>query len=277
MTYYVGSNGDYSTLTECLIALKDDGRKKIIYIYPGEYNIYEEIGGSTFGLSIDDTVSNWKDVSVIVPPNTSIIGLGKVVLNFYPSTSEISTKGSQLLSCLNVIYENCTIENISIVCGNCRYGIHDETGGDAPNGQHIYKNVSIIKASTRMGMSQAFGCGFSSGEVLQFNNCYFYAPRLPFSCHNNGSSIIDNAMIKADNFIFDSDSNTDASIRFGNVNGHQVEVEVGFYSCYIKNQIDIKNETSTERPNAFNVTLLNSGNPTINILSTTNIYEPKVF
>lgn len=274
--YFIGTGGDYNTLTECLKALKDDVNKKIIYIYPGEYNIYEEIGGSAFGLSIDDTISNWRDVSVIVPENTSIIGLGKVTFKFFPSTTEISTNGARLLSCLNIIHKNFKLENVEIICGNCRYAVHDETGGDAPYGQHIYKNVTMNKQSTSMGMSQAFGCGFSPGEVLEFENCYFYASRLPFSCHNNGKLDVDNAIIKVNNCIFDS-GNTDNTIKFGNVNGNQVEVKVNFNSCYIKNGIDIKNESATERPNAFNLMLLHSGNPNINIMNATNIYQPKIF
>lgn len=274
--YFIGTGGDYNTLTECLKALKDDVNKKIIYMYPGEYNIYEEIGGSTFGLSIADTTTSWRDVSVIVPENTSIIGLGKVTLKFFPSTTEISSKGAQLLSCLNVVHKNFKLENVEIICGNCRYAVHDETGGDAPHGKHIYKNVTMNKQSTSLGMSQAFGCGFSAGEVLEFDNCYFYASRLPFTCHNNGTLDVDNAIIKINNCIFDS-ANTDNTIRFGNTDSNQVEVKVNFNSCYIKNGIDIKNESSTERPNAFNLILLNSGNPTITISTATNIYEPKIF
>ena len=274
--FFVGNGGDYNTLTECLEALKDDVDKKIIYMYPGEYNIYEEIGGSTFGLSIDDTTSSWRDVSVIVPENTSIIGLGKVTLKFFPSSAEISSKGAQLLSCLNVVHKNFRLENVEIICGSCRYGVHDETSGTAHYGKHIYKNVTIEKRSTSLGMSQAFGCGFSRGEILEFDNCYFYASRLPFTCHNNGTVDVDNAIIKANNCIFDS-NNTDNTIRFGNVNGKQVEVKVNFNSCFIKNGIDIKNESTTERPNAFNLMLLRSGNPTITISTATNIYEPKIF
>lgn len=277
-SYYVGESGNFATLTECLNSLKDNDEPKTIYIQSGSYNIFEEIGGSTFALKIDDTVSSWRDVSVVVPPNTKIIGLGNVILNFYPSKSEISTQGANLLSCLNIIYKNCTVENITIICGNCRYGIHDETGGDYPNSIHKYKNVRIFKESYGLGYSQAFGCGFSKGSIIEFNSCYFEGKYLPFSCHNNnGDSNIDNTIITAKNSIFNVTNATDSSIRFGNVNSHQVEVLCNFENCFIRNGIDLKNETSTERPNAYNLTLLKCGNIQVNSSTTTNIYEPKIF
>ena len=275
--FTVGTDKDYATLTECLRDIKDNHKEKIIYIDGGNYDIFEEIGGSVFALSIDDTITSWRDVSIIIPDNTKIIGLGDVILDFSPSVDEISAKGSQYLSCLNVIYKNFYLENVTITCDNCRYGIHDETGGTYVGGIHRYKNVKVYKKSTSMGMSQAFGCGFSPKQTLDFDCCYFEAPSIPFSCHNNGSFDVDNAIIKAVNTIFTSNSNNTKSVRFGNVNGKQVKVCVNFSNCYIKNGVQVKNESVTERPNAYEVTLLNCNDIQVQILNSTNIYTAKVF
>ena len=275
--YYVGENRKYKTLTSCLNELKDNHNNKVIYIDGGNYDVFEEIGGSKFALTIDDKISSWKDVSIIIPDNTKIIGLGNVVLDFSPNLDEISVKGSQYLSCLNVIYKNFYLENVTITCENCRYGIHDETGGTYGGGVHSYKNVKVYKKSTKMGMSQAFGCGFSPKETLDFDCCYFEAPSIPFSCHNNGSFDVDNAIIKAINTIFSSNSNNTKSVRLGNVNGKQVKICVNFSNCYIKNGIQVKNESTSERPNAYEVTLLNCNDVPVEVLNSTNIYTAKVF
>ena len=276
--FTVGDGKDYATLTECLRDIKDNHEEKIIYIDGGEYNVFEEIGGKAFVDTIDTSSMTWRDVSDIVPNNTSIIGLGEVVLNFSPTTEEITQSVATYLSCMNVIYENFHMENITIICGNCRYAIHDETGGTYQGGKHTYKNVKLYKEATSVGYQQVFGCGFSPRQTLDFEQCVFNSRRYPFSCHNNGSFNVDNAVINARNCIFNTKNTDTQTIMFGNVNGKQVKVSVNLSNCYIKEKVYIKNESTTERPNAFDVTLLNcSGSSNVEVTCATNIYEPKIF
>ena len=276
--FTVGTDKDYATLTECLRAIKDNHEEKIIYIDGGEYNVFEEIGGKTFVDTIDTSSVTWRDVSDIVPNNTSIIGLGEVILKFYPTTEEITQPVATYLSCINVIYENFHMENITIICGNCRYAIHDETGGTYQGGKHTYKNVKLYKEATSVGYQQVFGCGFSPRQTLDFEQCVFNSRRYPFSCHNNGKFDIDNAVINARNCIFNTKNTDTQTIMFGNVNGKQVKVSVNLSNCYIKEKVYIKNESTTERPNAFDITLLNcTGLSNVEVTCATNIYEPKIF
>ena len=276
--FTVGDGKDYATLTECIRDIKDNHEEKIIYIDGGEYNVFEEIGGKAFVDTIDTSSMTWRDVSDIVPNNTSIIGLGEVVLNFSPTTEEITQPVANYLSCINVIYENFHMENITIICGNCRYAIHDETGGTYQGGKHTYKNVKLYKEATSVGHQQVFGCGFSPMQTLDFEQCVFNSRRYPFSCHNNGAFNIDNAVINARNCIFNTKNTDTQTIMFGNVNGKQVKVSVNLSNCYIKEKVYIKNESTTERPNAFDITLLNcTGLSNVEVTCATNIYEPKIF
>ena len=276
--FTVGDGKDYATLTECIRDIKDNHEEKIIYIDGGEYNVFEEMGGKAFVDTIDTSSMTWRDVSDIVPNNTSIIGLGEVVLNFSPTTEEITQPVANYLSCINVIYENFHMENITIICGNCRYAIHDETGGTCQGGKHTYKNVKLYKEATTVGYQQVFGCGFSPRQTLDFEQCVFNSRRYPFSCHNNGSYDIDNAIINARNCIFNTKNTDTQTIMFGNVNGKQVKVSVNLSNCYIKEKVYIKNESTTERPNAFDITLLNcTGLSNVEVTCATNIYEPKIF
>ena len=276
--FTVGTGKDYATLTECLRDIKDNHKEKIIYIDGGEYNIFEEIGGKTFVDTIDTSSVTWRDVSDIVPNNTSIIGLGEVILKFYPTIEEITQPVAAYLSCINVIYENFHMENITIICGNCRYAIHDETGGTYQGGKHTYKNVKLYKEATSVGYQQVFGCGISPRETLDFEQCIFNSRRYPFTCHNSGSCDIDNAIINARNCIFNTKNTDTQSIMFGNSNGKQVKVSVNLSNCYIKEKVYIKNESTNEKPNAFDVTLLNcSGSSNVEVACATNIYEPKIF
>ena len=207
-TVDLNGNGDYTSFTDCLVDLKDNDKEKIIYIKAGVYDVFEEIGGATFAAQVeqerqeDPDNYSWFDCSTVVPPNTKIIGIGEVVLEFKPTSSEITTQVMALLSPVNVIYD-IYMENITIDCDNCRYGIHDDTGhiSGLIETRHIYKNVKIIKARTDGGMSQAFGCGMQRSQYMEFDCCDFESPDLPFSFHNKGtnSGVIDNTIILIQN------------------------------------------------------------------------------
>ena len=94
-TVDLNGNGDYTSFTDCLVDLKDNDKEKIIYIKAGVYDVFEEIGGATFAAQVeqerqeDPDNYSWFDCSTVVPPNTKIIGIGEVVLEFKPTSSEI--------------------------------------------------------------------------------------------------------------------------------------------------------------------------------------------
>ena len=176
MEYRVGVNGDWQTFTDMLIALENDETQKTVYIDPGEYDIFTEMGGAAYIATITDpTVLNWRDVCHVVPPNTTIIGIGKVVLKWTPDASDIGSQDmAYLFSPLNVS-GNCHIENIEVRVKNGRYAIHDETSGQAQyNGaKHVFKRVKAIFEPSTYGVTYAYGAGHNKNMELVFEDCYF--------------------------------------------------------------------------------------------------------
>lgn len=278
-TVDINGNGDYTSWTACIRALKDDDSRKTIYVHAGTYDIFSEIGGQTYAESISGQGYVWDQVSDVIPPNTRVIGLGEVVFEFKPTTSQMPSDVASLLSPINVIYD-AYVENITIDCDNCRYGIHDETGHDETviETRHIYRNVKIRHSYTDRGMKPAFGCGFNRGQYFEFDSCDFQSADRAWSFHNKGTAegIPDGTIIVIKNCIAVVDSGQKA-LRFGNVNSRQVRVNVRVFNTYIGGQIRIQDESSTARPNAFALTICGCGDPAIQIDSATNIYEPVVY
>ena len=278
-TVDINGTGQYTSFTECLRQLSDNTNPKIIYVKAGTYDIFDELGGSEYANSISGQGYDWFDVSVVVPKNTKIIGIGEVILEFKPTASQIPSDVMSLLSPVNVIYD-IYMENITIDCDNCRYGIHDDTGHieGITGTTHIYKNITIKKLRTNGGINAAFGCGMQKNQYMEFDCCNFTSPNRPFSFHNQGTTgtHIDNTIIVIKDCLSIPASGENA-LRFGNVNGHQVKIDVRVFNSYLNGKIWIGNESETERPNAYNVMLMKSGNPQIEIESATNIYTPQIY
>lgn len=279
--YYVNpdGSGDYTKLMDAFVDLADDTSNKIIYVASGVYDIYDEIGGDDFVNSIPSSGASYWDYITIVPKNTKVVGIGGVVLEYLPES--VPEVAATFISPINISDGDVDIENIKIICKNCRYGIHDQTREDHPNGyNHTYKNVSVLKdsASGITGMAQAFGGGLTQGATLVFENCTFQSYRYAFSFHNahNGfaSIVIKNCAFK--NLIASRGSYS--CVRFGNTSGVQTHINVNISGSYLNDGISIGNETSAERPNAYDLTMVNCiGDAGVAITSATNIYPPQIF
>ena len=127
--YYVGSGGDFATITEMLTALESNNNNKVVYIMGGEYDIFEEMGGASYMAELENIAStlNWRDVCKVVPPNTKLVGVGNVVLKWIATAEQMKNSDvAWLFSPLN-LSGNCTVENITVIGQNCRYAVHDET------------------------------------------------------------------------------------------------------------------------------------------------------
>lgn len=216
-TYTVGSDGDFESFTEMLVGLSSDDRKKTVYIMPGVYDIFEEMGGAEWMATVD-TSKNWRALSNVVPPNTKIIGIGDVVLSWNPTDAEIiNGDHAFLFSPLN-LSGSCEIENISIECSNCRYGIHDEASGLAQfNGiTRKLKNVRIIYTPSTYGAKYAYGAGHNKNSKYEFDNCLFSAGYgTSWSTHDWPATAIEKSTFEFNNCVFvNNANNTLASIRF---------------------------------------------------------------
>lgn len=276
--YYVGTGKEYTSFTECIKSLPDDGLDKIVYVDGGVYDIFEEIGGTEYAKSIPESSEDlWRQYNTIIPSNTKIIGIGEVIFNFTPTSDQMTPTSARYLSPLNVS-GNIEIENITINADNCRYCIHDETSGiaDFTGSVHKYKNVHLNKKRTSMGIDCAFGCGFNASEVFEFDSCVFESNDRAISFHNRGADI-DGTIITIKNSAFITNKNgTQRSLRFGNVNPKQVHIPVNIFNTYINGLIKIQNET-TEKPNAFDISLFKCGEKEVVVECATNIYIPKIY
>lgn len=182
-------SGDFVRLKDATDSIKDASKDNPyeIHIYGGNYNIYSELGGQTFYNSIKDTSNNRQGIQI--KDYVSLIGHGDVKLEFHPLDSEANIYNTSCCSPLEV-YGNSTIENITIEASNCRYCIHDETGGLMYGGAtHKYKNVYLHHGGNKEGTwssTCAIATGMSSMNKYYYENCVFISGNFyGWSLHNN--------------------------------------------------------------------------------------------
>lgn len=255
--YHVGVGQEYTNFTNLIKKLDGDATKKIIYIHPGIYDIFAEYGGSSFAKTIADT--DWRKWSAVVPPNTRVIGLGRVVFNFLPSSDECTKNSISVLSPINTS-GSCIIENITINCKNCRYGIHDETSGlsEFYFAEKMFKNVRVYRTANDAGLSSPYGhayaSGFDVGVNVSFENCIFESPSLAWSVHDRVvKDIINNGGIfNLKHSIFKGDSY--AGLQFLNNNTDPSETIVNIIDCDVNKLRVEKVSKSSAQKNGYNIT-----------------------
>lgn len=278
--YTVGTGKNFTTLTQAIRTLKNDSAKKTLLIDSGEYDMYEEMGGQTYFTSLDDSKS-WQELNDIVPPNTKIIcPNGMAIFKFQPSSTQITNALAGLISPFNFIYD-AHMENVMVIADNCRYAIHDESGKyeSGIGKKHYYKNVILEKKITNFGNTCGFGCGFIGNNNFEFDSCIFKCVDRPLSMHNSSDlGVNDNTNILIKNSCFITYGNTsNRAINLRNTNPHQAHITVSVINSVLDAPLVIQNETETERPNAFDVTVIAGAVPSISLKNTTNIYTPKKY
>lgn len=270
---------EYNNLTALLRSLAEDDSNKIIYLHGGVYDIFEEYGGESFINTLDGT-EGWRNVSVFVPNNTKIIGLGNVVLKFEPTAEQIKSDTlARYFSCLNVT-GNFYLENVTIKGKNCRYCVHDEISDGISTGTtHVYKNVRMYREQGTYGDPQAFGCGFSDNMEYEFENCEFISWSIPFSMHNTDTTTQKNrSVINIKNSYFQSTISS-VSISFRNSSTIQVEHIVNIYDSFVGGQwanLELTAMGNTQNVNCFNVTMIGCNSIRTQVVVTPeNIYPIK--
>ncbi len=257
-TYYVGPGRDFTTFTQMLTELQNNVNEKTVYIMPGVYDIFAEKGGAEYIQSVD-TSANWRDVCELVPANTKIIGIGKVILKWTPSDTEIiDNDHAFLFSPLNVS-GSCEIENINIECKNCRYGIHDETSGRAiyDGAKHIYKNVHVKCLESTYGAAYAYGAGHNKNMVLEFINCVFESHYgVPWSSHDWPASENEKSTFTFQNCVFkNSLGNIPGGVRFSS-SDTAGRLDTVLMSCCELEKIVFGSESTEQIKQGYQVTLI---------------------
>jgi len=272
-TIKLDGTGDYTNLVTALAALANDESNKEIYLEGGTHDILSQMGGQTYIDSIPSDVqpSAWPTYSNFVPNNTKIIGIGNATLDFQVPDGTSSAKMAVL--CPLAFKKNVTVENITITAKNCRYCIHDETGGDFTSYTKVFRNVKLYK--TGGGYSQAYGAGFSKNCNILFDGCLFSSNDTPvWSTHDNVSgSDFTNITIKDCIFITSQDTHT--ALRFATLNDLNGKKSVMIENCYLGSG-KIHLDDSSTYTNKYALTIMGSGTPTISVDSGNNPYPPVI-
>ncbi|MBR2679942.1 MAG: hypothetical protein IKE23_04180 [Exiguobacterium sp.] len=278
--------GNYTSLTQCLLDLKDDESEKIIYINGGEYDIHQEYVDANIPVYEGDNPSlDYWDYNVWNPKSTHIIGRGTVKIMWMPNASDITVNQSKTVSPVNVA-GSMTLENVEIHCKNGRYCIHDDPLGKTEyiNATKKYINVKCYKYAndTGYGFNPVIGFGIDTQMNYEFENCYFknYGNERAFYMHNRANSVsrvYGGGNIRVNNCILDCGT-ASMCVKFGNVTSG-FRIQVGFYNCHIGGAIHLINEGSATPvlSNTFDLTLLKCGNPTVVVADTNNPYPPTIY
>ena len=281
--YHVGSTREYTGLVALLKDIQTDATPKVIYIDEGEYDIFQEYKDNNIPSPPSGVQSaDYFDYNVFLPQNTRLVGIGNVVLKWNPSTSEITADESKTWSPLNLWYGNNTVENITILCKNGRYGIHDDSHNAHTGFTNKYKNVRVIytQSDTGYGFNSTIGFGFEDKCVYEFDDCLFEfvgsGNHGVFYGHDGrygGASIIVRNCV-----LLGGSDNNNRTIRLQSLRADDSNrILTMFSGCHVQGGIHLTQYDSSAGQ-FFDVTLLHSGNPTQTIdIGNDNPYPIKVY
>lgn len=126
--YEIGPDKKLNNFSQLLRALKDDARSKRIDLYEGTYDILEEMGGQEFldGLTGKE---KWYEILPVVPPNTEIVGHGRVEITMkLPETA--SESALDKLSPVTLM-GSAKLKNLTIRCDTGYACVRAEVAGIA--------------------------------------------------------------------------------------------------------------------------------------------------
>lgn len=293
-------SADYSSVTACFFALKDDKTPKIIEIWEGDYDLYTEYkalwdAGLLPKYTGTSPSTQFWDYCVFVPTNTHVIGKGLVRLKWMPDPTEVEITPNQAkcISPLNIA-GSCIIENVEAHCKNGRYCIHNDTLGKNTYYGAVQKfiNVRCYKYSNDTdpisgddyGMSQTTGFGIDRSQHHVYRDCYFenQTNGRAFYGHSRTATVTseaENPDITLDNCVIIANENAPMAVKFGNSGSSgYLNIRTMFNNCYISGKVSsILESGSGNCVNGFNVSFLNCGTVTMEITDPSNPYEPKAF
>lgn len=246
-TYTVKKKGgEYDTIVAAVKAAGEGtkDKPKTIYIYSGEYDILQELGGDSF-LNTVKTVNSERQ-GIEVPDYVNIVGIGDVRLKMDVPDDKTTRETSTRISVLNVWRHN-TIKNIKITVRNTRYAVHDETNNQYANNDMKYIDCYFEHLGNKSGVwnsTQAYAAGMGSGGNYLFDNCTFKSNILPFSMHDNFN--VESNRVKITKCTFITGSGEDA-IRFGSYGTGAKKSIVTIENCNIDKSVKSFEEQSGSR------------------------------
>lgn len=300
--YYVGggripSEYEDSSFVDLLMrdGFKENTEPKVIYIEQGTYDIYGDYlkYASLKAAKDRSRTDGFADYNVVIPANTRVVGIGDVVFNFFLDPTDSTTfttpteayNASRLWSCLNLVYGGTTVENITLHCKNCRYGIHDESDNVYNSFTNRYKRVNIIMedANTvridgedkRLGFGPAIGFGFEDAATYIFEGCHFtdyYGGGYVSAFYGHDGSAVGGTKVIATDCIFETfDGNGNpvtanrACARLQSLRDWDDSTSracvAHFSNCYMSGGIRLQSRDGENHGGMWDAVLLNCGNP----------------
>lgn len=294
--------GDFTSVTECFLSLKDDPNPKIIEIWEGDYDIYQEYVDANIPVYTgNDPSMEFSDYCVYVPENAHVIGKGLVRLKWMPDPSidNITPNQCKCVSPINV-RKSMTLENIELHCKNGRYCIHNDTLGYAAYAGAVWKFINVkcykyindTNNGVSYGFSSALGFGMGRSMFHYYENCEFHNENTnsygwAFYGHTNsvyrigseqntipesqsGEIVLNNCVL---------DTAEDVCIKLGNSSTIRRKIKTKFNNCYISGSIRVVDEDGGggTKPNNFDLTLCDCNDVDIFIAESLNPYQPKFY
>lgn len=287
---------DYTSLTQCLLDLKNDEREKIIHIYGGDYDIFQEyIDAGVTPPPEDDPTYNPNNgffpYNVWVPKNTHIIGHGLVRLIYMPTAEQTTYNKARTVSALNVA-ATATIENIEIHCKNGRYCIHNDSlsypqfQGATQKFINVkcYKYAHDTSGGENLGTIHTIGFGIGAYQFHEYISCEFNNEDTGYAFYGHATQAIDgtninnehSSEIKLVNCSINTAGNT--AVKLGTVTNTDQHIRTRFIDCYLNKKIKIEKEGgTTEKRNPFDVMFIDCGNVELIISDTNNPFPPNAY
>lgn len=174
--------GTFTKITDALAYAYTRGNTEI-HVYPGTYDITDEIDLTTAGSG--PVIGN--DTHLIFYSGS------KVVCKYLGGSAAVEVDFSPF----NAGEGNFMIENMNIECKNVRYCVHDERGGDTAPYVHKYFNCTMKTDNSESSWvaNQCIGGGLGKNGVIVIEGGYYEStpteehPDLgEITYHNNGGS-----------------------------------------------------------------------------------------
>lgn len=245
--------GDFRTLSEAVKSVGGGSKEKpkTIYIYSGEYDILQELGGDAWLRTVETT--NSERMGIELPDYVNVIGIGDVRLKLEVPDDKTTGNTSKRISILNCWKHN-VIKNLKLTVRNTRYAVHDETNNQFHNNDMTYIDCVFEHKGNKSGVwdsTQAYAAGMGSGGNYLFDNCTFKSNALPFSMHDNFNVESNRVKITKCTFITGAGEDT---IRFGSYGTGAKKSVVTIENCNIDKSVkSFEEQWNSHHGNHFSI------------------------
>lgn len=245
--------GDFRTLSEAVkgVGAGTKEKPKTIYIYSGEYDILQELGGDAWLRTVETT--NSERMGIELPDYVNVIGVGDVRLKLEVPDDKTTDNTSKRISILNCWKHN-VIKNLKLTVRNTRYAVHDETNNQYHNNDMAYIDCVFEHKGNKSGVwnsTQAYAAGMGSGGNYLFDNCTFKSNTLPFSMHDNFNVESNRVKITKCTFITGAGEDT---IRFGSYGTGAKKSVVTIENCNIDKSVkSFEEQWNSHHGNHFSI------------------------